>query len=484
MVHRPSTPASTPARTPGDGAPALPAPAQTGEPGAARDERAGSASSPFAPIPEILEELRRGRMVVLTDDEDRENEGDLVLPAQFVTPEAITFMLSEARGYLCLSLTGRDCDRLDLHPQAGINTSARSTAFTVSIDGHPRHGFTTGVSARERARCIRMAIDPSTTAADFVRPGHINPLRARDGGVLARTGQTEGSVDLCRLAGLHPSAVIIEIMRPDGEMARVPDLVEFCRRHGLKMCSVAQIIQHRLSRESLVRRLEPVRGAPIRTAFGTFTLYLFESAVDALPHAALCAGDVGAPDPSGLTPSIEEPVLVRMHRRSTLGDVFHDLSSLGEQAEGPPEGLRCSADVLHASMRAIAREGRGAVVYLRTETPPDAVPLGPGVLGALEARINRPRRGAWEPDAPAWLDPDRVTGPTTATPPATSPASTPPGRHTAGPLPRAMRDLGVGCQILRNLGVSKLRLLTNHATDLPGLDAFGLSVVERVPIHP
>lgn len=437
------------------------------------------ATPPFAPISEILDELRHGRMVVLTDDEDRENEGDLVLPAQFVTPEAITFMLTEARGYMCLSLTGEDCDRLDLHPQAGINTSVRSTAFTVSIDGHPRHGFTTGVSARERARCIRMAIDPATNASDFVRPGHINPLRAREGGVLARTGQTEGSVDLCRLAGLHPSAVIIEIMRPDGEMARVPDLAEFCRRHGLKMCSVSQVIQHRLSRESLVRRLDPVRGAPIRTAFGAFTLFLFESAVDALPHAALCAGDVGAPDPSGLTAAIEDPVLVRMHRRSTLGDVFHDLSSLGDPERTLPEGLRCSADVLHASMRAIAREGRGAVVYLRTETPPDAVPLGPGVLGALEARINRARRGAWEPDAPTGATPDQVKG----TESRANPMPTV-GAHGGVPPPRAMRDLGVGCQILRNLGVSKLRLLTNHATDLPGLDAFGLSVVERVPIRP
>ena len=209
-------------------------------------------------------------MVVLTDDEKRENEGDLILPAQFITPEAVTFMLQSALGYMCLSLTEADCDRLNLHPQGPINTTQRGTAFTVSIDLHPRHGGTTGVSARERARCIQMAIDPKYGEADFVRPGHINPLRSRDGGVLVRTGQTEGSVDLCRLAGLYPAAVIIEVMKPDGEMARVPDLVTYCQKHGIKMCSVAQVIEHRLGRESLVRRLEPVAGTVLRTDTGEF----------------------------------------------------------------------------------------------------------------------------------------------------------------------------------------------------------------------
>ena len=231
----------------------------------------------FSPIPDILDDLRAGKMVILTDDEHRENEGDLILPAQFVTPEAITFMLSVARGYLCLSLTEADCDRLDLTPQAAVNTSARGTPFTVSIDGHPKHGFTTGVSARERARTIRMVIDPASKPEDFVRPGHINPLRSRNGGVLVRTGQTEGSLDLCRLAGLYPAAAIIEIMRDDGEMARVPDLEKLCERHGLKMCSVAQIIEYRLARESLVRRLEPVRGTPIQTDFRPFTAIAYES---------------------------------------------------------------------------------------------------------------------------------------------------------------------------------------------------------------
>ncbi|MGP1310958.1 MAG: 3,4-dihydroxy-2-butanone-4-phosphate synthase, partial [Phycisphaerales bacterium] len=250
-------------------------------------------SSPFSPVPDVLADLRAGRMVVLTDDENRENEGDLVLPAQFVTPEAVNFALRVARGYLCLSLTPEDCDRLDLHPQSVVNTSVRGTPFTVSVDGHPKHGFTTGVSAAERAKTIRMMIDPKFGPDDFVRPGHINPLRAREGGVLVRTGQTEGSLDLCRLAGLHPSAIIIEIMRDDGEMARVPDLIELCREHNLKMCSVAQIIEWRLARESLVRRIEPRAGVPVSTEFGEFTLIAYESVVDALPHLALTVGGVG-----------------------------------------------------------------------------------------------------------------------------------------------------------------------------------------------
>ncbi|MFY7896117.1 MAG: 3,4-dihydroxy-2-butanone-4-phosphate synthase, partial [Phycisphaerales bacterium] len=188
---------------------------------------------PFSPIDDVLADLRAGKMIVLTDDENRENEGDLVMPAQFVTPEAVTFMLGKAMGYMCLSLTEEDCDRLNLHPQGSVNTSVRGTAFTVSIDLHPRFGGTTGVSAKERAKCIQMAIDKRYGEADFVRPGHINPLRSREGGVLVRTGQTEGSIDLCRLAGLYPAAAIIEIMKPDGEMARVPDLEKFCAEHNI-----------------------------------------------------------------------------------------------------------------------------------------------------------------------------------------------------------------------------------------------------------
>lgn len=394
----------------------------------------------FAPIPDILDELRAGRMVVLTDDEHRENEGDLVLPAQFVTPEAVTFMLQNALGYLCLSMTEADCDRLELEPQSSRNTTMRGTAFTVSIDLHPRHGGTTGVSAKERARCIQMAIDHRYGPGDFARPGHINPLRSRDGGVLVRTGQTEGSLDLCRLAGLYPAAAIIEIMRPDGEMARVPDLAEFCARHRLKMCSVHQIIQHRLARESLVKRLEPAAGRDVRTPHGVFRATLFESAVDPLPHLVLTAGGVGLPGPGGVVPETPEPVLVRMHRRHLLGDVFGDLDSGAGGATG---------DVLRAAMAMIQREGRGVIVYLRTS--------GGGGLGEsedLEQRLQTIRQqGAGTGDVRGLAE-------------------------SAGAMPN--REFGIGGQILRSLGVNKLRLITASNRSLPGLDAFGLEIVERI----
>jgi 3,4-dihydroxy 2-butanone 4-phosphate synthase/GTP cyclohydrolase II len=389
--------------------------------------------SPFAPIPVILDELRNGHMVILTDDEDRENEGDIVLPAQFVTPESITFMLSVARGYLCLSLTEADCQRLELTPQSAVNTSVRGTPFTVSIDGHPRHGFGTGVSAAERARTIRMAIDPQYGAPDFVRPGHINPLRARDGGTLVRIGQTEGSIDLCRLAGLYPAAVIIEIMRDDGEMARVPDLIELGKKHGIKMCSVAQIIEHRLSRSPIVERLEPKSGTTVRTPEGEFTLYAFRSLVDPLPHLALTVGGVGTLDDSGVVRETTEPTLVRVHRRDLLGDIFNDLDS-------SPEGS--TGDTLRASMRAIQKEGRGALVYLR-----------PTIIGDdWRDRLQRPV-GHREDDTPR--------------------NSVPPG----------MLEYGTGSQILRSLGLTRLRLLTNSTTPYPQLEAFGLEITDRVPVH-
>jgi 3,4-dihydroxy 2-butanone 4-phosphate synthase/GTP cyclohydrolase II len=381
---------------------------------------------PFSPLPDILTDLRAGKMIVLTDDESRENEGDLVLPAQFATPEAVTFMLGKALGYLCLSLTEADCDRLGLHPQGNINTSQRATAFTVSIDLHPKFGGTTGVSAKERAECIRMAIDPRYGQADFARPGHVNPLRSRDGGVLVRNGQTEGSVDLCRLAGLYPAACIIEIMKQDGEMARLPDLEAFCATHRLKMCSVAQIIEHRLARESLVTRTTPTQGVPVSTPSGVFHAHAFATAVDALPHVALT---MGLEQPAGA------PALVRMHRRNLLGDVFHAADPSGES----------SAAVLHASMRMIAREGRGAVVYLRTNHP-----HGTGDEGDdLETLLQTFRVSAGSP---------------------------------AGSMKEnvPLRELGIGCQILRELGLSKLRLITASDRHLPGIEAYGLEIVGRV----
>lgn len=398
--------------------------------------------SPFSPIPDILDELRAGRMIVLTDDEGRENEGDLVLAAEKTTPQAINFMLSHARGYMCLSLTGEDCDRLDLHPQSTVNTSVRGTPFTVAIDAHPRHGATTGVSAGERAKTILLAIDPASRPDDFVRPGHINPLRARDGGVLVRTGQTEGSIDLCRLAGLRPSAVIIEIMREDGEMARVPDLERFCAQHKIKMCSVAQIIEHRLRDERLIRRLDPAQGTPIDTEFGRFNLIAYDSVVDPLPHIALTLGGVGDLASNGRGAETQEPTLVRMHRRNVLGDIFFEAASSGE---GP------TGRALHASLRAIQKAGRGAVVYLRPE----------GAGDALDQRLHALKRSAYTPESHDLTHP-----------------------HGPGALamPMTQRDFGIGGQILRDLGLHRLRLLTNHPRAMPALEAFGLEIVEHVPI--
>lgn len=404
----------------------------------------------LASIPEVLDDLRAGKMIILVDDEHRENEGDLVLPAQFATPEAITFMLTVARGYLCVALTESDCDRLDLPPQAAENTSVRGTAFTVSIDGHPRHGFTTGVSAKERARCIQMMLDPKFTPADFVRPGHINPLRSRDGGVLVRTGQTEGSVDLCRLAGLYPAAAIIEIMKDDGEMARLPDLLALGARHGIKVASVAQIIQHRLAQQPLVKRLEPRAGTSVQTPFGPFRLRVFESMVDPLSHVALTL-NVGDADLG------DEPVLVRMHRRDVLGDIFWARAEGGEVRPGTAP---VSGQVLHASLKAIREAGRGAVIYLRHE----AMAGDEGSVSALSEQLHTIRRArAHDPGADA---------PDVARPEA-----------RAHLLPTHLRAFGIGGQILRDLGLRRLRLLTNHHTDLPNLEAFGLSIVERVPVR-
>src|SRR5438034_2414091 len=232
---------------------------------------------PLSPIPEVLEELRLGKPIVLVDDEDRENEGDLVYAAEKVTPEAVNFMLKEARGILCLALTGEVCDRLRLHSQTEINTASLGTAFTVSIDAHKRFGVTTGVSARDRAKTIEVAIADDAQPQDLLRPGHINPLRAREGGVLVRAGQTEGSVDLARLAGLKPAAVICEIMRDDGEMARRPELEEFCQKHDMKMCTIADLISYRLKREQFVKRIESVT---LPTRWGVFNLNSYQTVVD------------------------------------------------------------------------------------------------------------------------------------------------------------------------------------------------------------
>jgi 3,4-dihydroxy 2-butanone 4-phosphate synthase / GTP cyclohydrolase II len=400
---------------------------------------------------DVLADLRAGKMVILTDDENRENEGDLVLPTQFCTPAAITFMLTHARGYLCVSMTEADCDRLDLHPQATVNTSKRGTAFTISIDGHPRHGFTTGVSAAERSKCLKMMIDPAFGPGDFVRPGHINPLRSRNGGTLVRTGQTEGSLDLCRLAGLYPSALIIEIMRDDGEMARVPDLAEFAKQHNIKMCSVAQIIEHRLARESLVRRVGPASGRNVTTALGEFTAHIFESVVDPLPHLVLTVGGVGDPKFRG---DASVPTLVRMHRRNLMGDVFGEVNGSGS-----------TGDQLRAAMKRIVSEGRGAVVYLRTAEAAASKDAG-GAGGAidLEGELQRIRGISHN-----HVD-EQTDGPTLT------------GGAGQSAMPAAHREFGIGVQILRELGLSNIVLLSNHKRELPGLDAFGIEIVGHEPL--
>src|SRR3982751_340622 len=248
---------------------------------------------PFATIPEVLEDFKAGRMVVLVDDEDRENEGDLVVAAEKITPELVNFFVKQARGVLCLALTEDRCDKLRLHPQTDQNTAQLGTAFTVTVDAHKRFGVGTGVSARDRAKTIEVAIAEDAQPQDLLRPGHINPLRSREGGVLVRAGQTEGSVDLSRLAGLKPAAVICEIMREDGEMARRPELEAFCVTHNLKMCTVADLISYRLRSEQFVKRIETVT---LPTNWGTFTLHDYQSMVDPQPHLALCKGGIGERD--------------------------------------------------------------------------------------------------------------------------------------------------------------------------------------------
>jgi len=396
-------------------------------------------SMALSPIPDILDDLRAGKIVILVDDENRENEGDFICAAEMITPQIVNFMTRVGGGYLCVALTGDECERLDLGPQVATNTSLRGTPFTVSVDGHPRHGVGTGISAPDRAKTIQLLIDPAAASDDFVRPGHINPLRARDGGVLVRTGQTEGSVDLCRLAGLHPSAVIIEIVRDDGEMARLPDLEQIAAKYDMKICSVEQIIEYRLAREGLISRMEPARGTPIDTPEGRFTLFAYQSEIDPLPHLVLTVGGVGSLDDNGVVRSLHEPILVRMHRRDLLGDIFEEATN--------PTGRQ-----LRASMRMIQEAGRGALVYLRPEG------VGDDLRGQLQ-RIRRPARD--DVNAPDLTRPDGVGG-------------------KAQPIDH--REVGIGSQILRDLGLSKLRLLTNHPKSLPALHGFGLEVVEQVPI--
>ncbi len=377
----------------------------------------------FASIEQAVEAIRQGKMVIVVDDEDRENEGDLTMAAEKVTPEAINFMAKYGRGLICLPLTEERCDELQLPLMVSDNTSTYGTAFTYSIDA--RHNITTGISAADRASTILTAIDPKTRPSDLARPGHIFPLRARRGGVLQRAGQTEAAIDLARIAGLYPAGVICEIMNEDGTMARVPDLEKFAERHGLLMITVADLIRYRLNTEKFVRR---VAEAEVATEFGEFKVIAFENDIDHQVHVALVKGEVAG----------EEPVLVRVQTQSTLGDLFRCLNL--------ESGLS-----LISSLETINRAGRGVFVYLRQERGGSELI---SELKALTAQTNAapgPKTGreAVAADAGSQMD---------------------------------LREYGIGAQILADLGVHKMRLLTNHPKKIKGLQGFGMTVVEQVPI--
>ncbi len=373
----------------------------------------------FTDVPTAIEEIRAGRLIVLVDDEDRENEGDLMQAAEKVTPESINFMAKYGRGLVCLAMTEERLDHLRLGPMTTENTSQFGTAFCEAIDA--RDGVTTGISAYDRARTIQVAIAPETRPSDLARPGHMFPLRARKGGVLVRAGQTEASVDLARLAGMIPAGVICEIMREDGTMARVPDLSEFCRQHQLKMLTVAEMIRYRMQNERYVHR---AGEALVDTQFGEFRLIAYESDVDGgESHLALLRGDIH--DAAG-------PVLVRMHAHCLMGDVF--------------AATACDCHpTLQASLQAIAREGRGALIYLHQNARSFTVEK---IAEQSFLTFHRERQ------LPSLPESERKT----------------------------QREIGIGAQILSDLGLKKIRLLTNHPRRVAALEGFGIEIVEKVPV--
>jgi 3,4-dihydroxy 2-butanone 4-phosphate synthase/GTP cyclohydrolase II len=375
--------------------------------------------SPFATIDEALEDIRQGKMVVVCDDEGRENEGDLTMAAQFATPEAINFMAKEGRGLICLSLTPERCDELGLDLMAAKNESPFETPFTVSIEA--RSGVTTGISAHDRAHTIQVAIDPSSSPRDLVQPGHIFPLKSKGGGVLERTGQTEAAVDLARLAGLNPSGVICEVMNDDGTMARRDDLIDYCRRHGLKMVTVAALIKYRRRHDKLIER---VVSTKLPTGFGDFDAVGYRELIGGKHHVALVKGDVDGQD----------DVIVRVHSECLTGDVFHS--------------LRCDCgEQLEAALAMIEREGRGVLLYLCQEG------RGIGLLAKLQA-YKLQEGGLDTVDANLKLGKDAD-----------------------------LRDYGIGAQILVDLGLSSIRILTNNPKKIIGLEGYGLSVTEQIPIE-
>jgi 3,4-dihydroxy 2-butanone 4-phosphate synthase/GTP cyclohydrolase II len=375
--------------------------------------------TPFATVEAALEAIRAGQMIVVVDDEDRENEGDLTMAAAKVTPEAINFMARHGRGLVCLAMTPARLDELEIPLEVNDNSSRRETAMCVSIDA--KHSTSTGISAADRAETVRVAIDPAATPRDLARPGHIFPLRARSGGVLVRAGHTEAAVDLSRIAGLPPAGVICEIMNEDGTMARVPELTKFARKHGLLMITIADLIRHRMRTESLVKR---VAVAQMPTQHGPFTIHAYQNGIDGETHVALVRGEIGD----------GTDVMVRVHSKCLTGDVFHS--------------LRCDCGAqLDAAMQQIAREQRGVLLYLHQEG------RGIGLANKLRAyELQDQGLDTVEANERLGFKPDQ-------------------------------RDYGIGAQILRDLGIRTMRLLTNNPRKFIGLEGYGLSVVQSLPLE-